>query len=189
MDEYTVKKSVCERYDLRFRHEWAFFTIDENSGLFSCSSSYGVYAYNWPNHGRKTFKHFLIEIARSPDYLLRKVSDDKYFDFDKCLRNWKKEIIKLRKNISWSNEFLLKEDARELWDFIEDLDSGMSCDYIQRQLYDHEIINKICGSEPWYMFETDKTYPPDAVIFANEVMPMFADFLKKEIANVEDKTA
>ena len=73
--EYKVNKSVCERYDFRFdQWGWAKITIDERDGMFSAQSDYGTYAYSWPHHGRKSFKHFLIEIARDSHYFLKKVS-------------------------------------------------------------------------------------------------------------------
>lgn len=180
MEDYKFKKSTCERYDIRFgSYGWAIFTIDENGGLFHCQSDYGDYSYLWPKHGRKSFKHFLIEITRSTDYLLGKISRETHFDFDKCLRLWKKEIIKMRKEEEYS-----KEELREAWDFIENIDSGMPCECVQNELYDSREISKICGGEPWYVFETDKDYPPSAVVFAKEVMPIFAEILKNEINEI-----
>lgn len=45
MKEYTIEKSTCEKYTLRWaRSGWAIFTIDEN-GLFNCQSDYGDYQY------------------------------------------------------------------------------------------------------------------------------------------------
>lgn len=183
MNDYTVKKSVCERYDLKFGDfGWAIITIDENGGLFNSQSDYGSYSYSWPRHGRKSFKHFLIEISRDSSYFLGKVSSDRdYFDFDRNLSMWKKEIIKQRKNGTWTDE-LSKEDARYIWDFIIDIDGSMPYQNIQSEIYGNSLISKICGGEPWYVFETITDYPPSAVAFAKEVMPIFADILRKELA-------
>lgn len=177
MEEYTFKKSACERYDLRWKHGgWATFTIDENGGLFNCQSDFGSYNYEWPNHGRKSFKHFLIEITRSTDYLLGKVSTKNHFDYGKALDKWKSEIIKLRRARECT-----EEDARSAWEFIEGLDeySG-SPQIIQKEIYESEVLNRI-QDEPWYMFDVELDYSPQALIFANKVMPMFAEILRREI--------
>ncbi|MFW9970258.1 MAG: hypothetical protein ACFFDF_08670 [Candidatus Odinarchaeota archaeon] len=82
--KYEIKKSMSERYDIRFgRCGWATITIDENGGLFNCQSDYGDYSYSWPRHGRKSFKHFLIEICKDKHYFLKKVANEDYFDYQK----------------------------------------------------------------------------------------------------------
>lgn len=173
-EDYTFKKSVCERYDVRFRHEWAIFTIDENGGLFNCHSSYGDYSYSWPHHGRKTFKHFLIEITRDYEYLLNKVSSKSYFNFDKNVELWKKKIIE------WRREYKIeKEQARNAFNTIDELDDG-SADYVYSQLIGSGVIREIC-SDAWEVFDCVKEYPGDAMAFATKLMPIFAEILKAEI--------
>ncbi len=172
----SVTKSTCERYDLKFEgYGWATFTIDENGGLFSCMSDYGDYSYSWPRHGRKSFKHFILELARDPYYFLGKVSMRTYFDYDKAANKWKREIIERRRAYNCS-----REEAREAWNFIEELDGTMSCDYVQSQLIDSGCIRKI-WPEPWDEMDFDKDYPPATVIFAEKIMPVFAEVLKQEL--------
>ena len=185
MEDYTFKKSTCERYDLRWEHGgWATFTIDENGGLFNCQSDYGSYNYEWPKHGRKSFKHFLIEITRGSDYLLGKVANKDHFDFQKAVEQWKSEIIKLRRGMECT-----EEQARRAWDFVEGLEeySG-SPQIIQKEIYESESLSAI-QDEPWYTFEADLDYSPQALFFGNEIMPMFADLLKKEIGDGEKEKA
>jgi len=174
--EYTFKKSTCERYDIRFKYEWAIFTIDENGGLFNCHSSFGDYSYSWPSHGRKTFKHFLIEITRDYDYLLNKVSDKSYFDFDKTITEWKGKVIEWRKELSIS-----KDQAREAFDAINDLEDGMSADYTYSRLIESYGIKNLDICDAWEAFDCVKEYPRSAMIFATEIMPMFAEILNKEL--------
>jgi len=131
IEDYTFKKSTCERYDLRWKNNgWATFTIDENGGLFNCQSDFGDYNYSWPKHGRESFKHFLIEITRSPEYLLGKVAKEDCFDLDKALKQWKPRIIEMRKDRE-----ITADQAREAWDFIEGLDNSSSVDYLQSEIY------------------------------------------------------
>ena len=176
-EEYTFKKSTCERYDLRWKYNgWATFTIDENGGLFSVQSDFGNYNYAWPKHGRESFKHFLIEITMSPDYILGKISNEDYFDSDKAEKKWKSKIIELRKDRECT-----KEQARDAWEFlVNDLSVDGSVDYIQNEIYGSSAISSI-SEEPWYDFEIELDYPYMAVRFVNEVMPMFSEILKKEI--------
>jgi len=185
--DYKFKKSVCERYDIKFNNGWgwAIITIDENGGIFNCQSDYGNYAYSWPNHGRKSFKHFILELARDTHYLLKKVANEDYFDYWKQKKHWKKVIAKARKD----NE-CTKEQARDAWEFLDRLDSyEHSPQIIQEKLYTSDEIGAIAGSEPWYMFDTEMDYSPSAKAFAKKIMPMFAEIIKQEIEKVSQVTA
>jgi len=178
-EEYTFKKSTCERYDIRWgKYGWATITIDENGGLFNAQSDFGNYNYAWPKHGRESFKHFLIEITRSPDYVLRKIAKEDYFDFIKAEEKWKSKIIDIRKQGACT-----KEQARDAWVFIDELDASGSADFLQNEIYGSSEIYAM-SEEPWYDFEIELSYPPMALRFINEVMPMFADILRKEIEGI-----
>lgn len=182
MEDYTFKKSTCERYDLRWgQYGWAIFTIDEKLGLFNCQSDHGDYSYMWPNHGRKSFKHFILELAKDTHYLLKKVSKPDTFDFQKALVRWKREIIRVRRDRECT-----KEQARDAWEAIDSLeDYSGSPDVLLYQICDSRAINEI-WDEPWYVFEIDREYSPQALAFAHEVMPMFANILSKEIEGEDE---
>ncbi len=182
--DYTVKKSTCERYDIHFGNGgWAIFTIDEAGGLFNCQSNYGNYTYAWPNHRRKSFKHFILELASDASYFLNKVAKEDYFDEDKALVQWKSKIIELRKDGSCT-----AEQARDAWDFlVNDVDLSLSVDYLRSEIYDNDAIRAI-SEEPWYNqdFEINLSYSPQAIFFAEKIMPIFAKILKNEIYASED---
>jgi hypothetical protein len=185
MEKYNFKKSTCERYDIRWGDfGWAIITIDENGGVFNAQSDYGNYSYSWPNHGRKSFKHFILELARDKSYFLGKVASNDYFYYDKSVKAWEKTIIDMRK--SNGDYECTKEQAREMWDFLHSLDDYSSnAAIIQKEIYESNIIGEIFD-EPWYIFDTIHGFSPDAHAFADEVMPMFAEILKQEI---KEKTA
>ncbi|WHH59135.1 hypothetical protein [Petroclostridium sp. X23] len=173
--KFTFKKSTCERYDIRFgQWGWAIITIDENGGLFNAQSDYGNYSYSWPGHGRKSFKHFILELAKDSSYFLNKVADDNFYYQYETETNWKKRIIEDRKEGE-----LTKEKARVLFDITKDVDfsTAESC---VRDLYDHKEVWDIYP-EPWYIFNAETGYSPIAIRFAKEVMPMFAEILREEI--------
>lgn len=176
MEDYIFKKSTCETYTIRWGgFGWAIFAIDEATGLFNCQSDYGDYNYMWPNHGRKSFKHFILELAKDTSYLLKKVTKPDTFNYDDAVKKWKNVLIQMRR------EGETKEKVRSAWDAITGMeDYSMSVQLIQKELYESQAINDIC-EEPWYLFETDLDYSPQAESFAHEIMPMFADILRKEI--------
>lgn len=177
MADFTFKKSTCERYDIRWgQGGWATITIDENGGLFNAQSDYGSYAYAWPCHGRKSFKHYIVlDLVRDESDFLGKVAREDYFDGNKAIEQWLSEVIKIRKERDCT-----KEQARDAWDFINDLDTSLSPDLLQERIYESREIGEIC-KEPWYVFEINLEYSPMARVFARKVMPIFAAILKNEI--------
>ncbi|GLC32904.1 hypothetical protein [Clostridium omnivorum] len=184
MEEYKFKKSTCERYDIRLKNSygWAIITIDENGGLFNAQSDYGSYSYSWPNHGRKSFKHFILELVRDKSYFLGKVADDKYYYDEETEKAWKEQIIEDRQN-----GYLSKDEARELWDEVVEFDYYTSGESIQHQCYENDVVCKYYG-EPWEAFEIVRGFSPQANMFANRIMPILGEIIKKEIADLE-KTA
>lgn len=181
---FSVKKSVSERYDLRWEHcGWATIIIDEKDGSFNCQSDYGNYSYSWGCHGRKSFKHYIaMDLAKDTSYFLGKVSKPTYFNYEENLKQWKKTIIEYRRD--WQ---CTKEEAREAWDFIIGLNEySNSYHAIQMKIFETNALNGI-SEEPWYLFETILNYPPQAVMFAEKVLPMFAEVLKEEIAPKQTK--
>lgn len=143
-------------------------------------SSFGDYNYSWPYHGRKSFKHFILELSEDPSYFLNKVAKEDYFYADKTEEKWKKEIIEDRHAGN-----LTKKIARDIWNVIDeiDFDSAETC---QREICDSDIINEFY-TEPWEDFIPVVGYDPDAIYFAKKVMPMFAEIIKKEIEESEVK--
>ena len=182
MDKYSFKKTTCERYDIQLKDTyggWAIITIDENGGLFNAHTDYGDYNYSWPNHGRKSFKHFIIELVRDKSYFLGKVSDDKYYYAERTEEAWKEEVIRARKEGE-----LNEEDARELWDEIVGFDYYVSSEGIQHQCYESDIVCKhYC--EPWYQFDVVHGFSPQAHAFADIIMPILGEIIKKEISDLE----
>jgi hypothetical protein len=177
---YSFKKSTCERYDIRLKDEygWAIITIDENGGLFNAQSDYGSYSYSWPHHGRKSFKHFILELAKDKSYFLGKVSDDNYYYQERTEDTWKGEVIRARKE----NE-LDREEARELWNEVINFDYS-SKEYLEVQVYSSEIISKYY-CEPWYSFQPFKGFSPDAHAFFEKIMPILSEILKNEINEMQ----
>ena len=172
--DYTFSKGTVEKYDIRWnRGEWAVFTIDNATGLMQCHSSYGDWGYAWPNHGRESFKHFILELERDWEYLLGKVSN-KVFDFDKTIKLWKNKILGSRKKYDYK-----KDEARQAYDFINDLDEGEDEHCVIRMMESSEI----CDLEPdaWEVFHEVKIWSAQDMIFAKTIWPMLCDIIRKEM--------
>lgn len=181
MKKYNFKKSTCERYDIRLKDScgWAIITIDENGGLFNAQSDYGSYSYSWPNHGRESFKHFILELVKDKSYFLGKVSSNNYYYQDKTENAWKEKVIELRKEGE-----LDKGQARELWDEIIDFDYYTSAESLQHECYENDIVCKYCP-EPWEEFELVTGFSSQANAFADIIMPILGEIIQKEIASAE----
>ena len=174
MKEYTFSKGTVEKYDIRWnRGEWAVFTIDNASGLMQCHSSYGDWGYSWPNHGRKSFKHFILELERDYEYLLGKVSD-RVFDFNESIKRWKKIILESRKEY-----YCEKDAAREAYDFIKKLDEseGEHC-YIR--MMENSTIRNL-EPDAWEVFYPERTWASQDIVFAKTIWHMLCDIIRKEL--------
>ncbi|TEB15156.1 hypothetical protein Psfp_02332 [Pelotomaculum sp. FP] len=179
MEEFTFKKSSVERYDIQPKEGfgWGIFTIDENNGLFNCLSDYGNYNYAWPNHGCPSFKHFLIEITRNWDYLVRKVApqEPSRFNFEKTIKEWKQNVLRSR----WERS-CTKEEARKAWEVLSDLDFSDSAEMTQRTLLESNIPDHVLS---WDDIVDGPIFDINASVkaFATILMPMFAEVLKEEL--------
>lgn len=124
-----------------------------------------------------------MDLVRDESYFLGKVAKENYFNADKAIGQWQEEVIKIRKDRECT-----KSQARDAWNFINDLDSSLSPDLLQERIYESREIGAIC-EEPWYVFEINLEYSPMARVFARRVMPMFADIIRKEIEKIEKASA
>lgn len=179
MEEYNFKKSSCERYDIRLTNHyggWAIITIDENGGLFNAHTDYGNYNYSWPNHGRESFKHFILELVKDKHYFMNKIASCDYYCAEETEEAWKKQIIEDRRDRELS-----KKEARELWNEIIEFDYHTSCHNIQRECYENETVCKYY-CEPWYAFDTVMKYHPQTQAFVDLIMPIFGEIIQREIA-------
>jgi hypothetical protein len=127
-----MSQDIVERYVIRAGHEWAFIYVDEQTGVFSCYSSHGTYAYCWTHIGTKTLKEFLSRL--NFDYFMGKTRRDyRRFDPEATVKSIKEYIIEQRKVVA-----LDRDEARKAWADAEDL-------YQQDQ---NEFFNELCSSRP-----------------------------------------
>jgi hypothetical protein len=183
MSKYNFKKSECEKYTISLNDGWNFAIISiDDTGFFSCYSSFGNYSYLW-NHFGSCFKKFLISTNSS--YLFEKLCVKDYFDITKYITNCKKEIFSLRKQTE-SNNAKSKSVTRELYTFFEELDSDNTFDTICEKVWNNKTISDlfdIYESE----FMPEKTYSANSNNFIEKVFPIFQTILKEELSEEENK--
>ena len=80
-------RSVAEVFDIRSdgkngvpAGEGGTFVVDEATGAFMAYTTFGTFAYSWPNRGDKSLKEFLASL--SYDYFMGKASPDGGREFD-----------------------------------------------------------------------------------------------------------
>lgn len=143
--DLSVRKKACERYDVMpgGGYGWAIFLLSESGGVLSVLSDYGNWGYCWPNHGRQSFKHFLIEVDGSRDYIIDKFRGKRTdFDFDasvKLLRKKIGEAYRDKRTLHYAGgrtKTFDKKMCKEAIDGIKWLDDTRSSDDFGRQLYE-----------------------------------------------------
>ena len=177
INDGKVKKSSCEKYVLKFNDglDWAIFIIDE-TGVFSCQSTFGDYTYVWSSFG-ESFKEFLIKLK--PNYLYRKLCKKTKFSSEKYIESCKKQILKDRRG-----GYFNKEEAHEFWDFLENtLERFDSPDYTLAQIDNDSSVGRLIPDlyESEYNPNEHMEYENDSVAFVEELYPMFVNILKEEL--------
>lgn len=184
----TVKKSTCERYDLRTGRpsEWAIILLAEAGGILSIQSDYGDWNHHWPHHGRPSFKHLLIELDNSRDYLIGKLGGHQTdFDFDESVKRLRRKIGELYKNkrrIHYRSrvEVFDLERAKDALAAVEDLDHTGSADDFARQVYDNSAIVGLETDE--YCEIIVKRDSRSLLMFLERLWPLFVAELRREVA-------
>lgn len=139
----TVRTSTCERYDVRAGYGWAVILLAEAGGVLSILSDYGRWGYCWPQHGRATFKHFLLEMDGSRDYLIRKLGGaETDFDFDASVRQLKVALghaYRDRRRVYYAggrSEVFDLAKCRAALRQVDELEDTRSADDFARQVWD-----------------------------------------------------
>lgn len=188
-----VIKRECEFYRIRMNSgwDWILATFDEKSGMVAIHSSFVTCAYSWPmpGRGKETLKEFFLDAGA--DYLCDKFSYDhertfhSQFSFSKSVKRIKKLIRDDRR----TNQ-ITKEDAREWYEHLDDMDDAEDPTYFQQQLADVGFDNKLIdhmGSD-WYEY---LQYVPSSRFNAlkNVVIPAIKNILKEEVEQLKKNEA
>jgi hypothetical protein len=203
MTGYNLTKSTMERYDIRIKNEdhwkcaWAVISISED-GMFNAQTDCGDFNYNWGSFG-DCFKSFLADIcSKDTDYLYGKIHSqdrDGNIDIEKTINNMKAKVIENRRENGNRTPYVLDElspdEARDLWDELDSIQRNhdeISPDAFFSLFY-HELSSKerrkVFSDEIWHDDILITIPDRKANAFCEVVAPLFADILKKELAEKE----
>lgn len=194
MAENTVRRDTTgQTYRIRTaRHEWATIVLfgwqtdsftdgtPRECGEILIHSSFGSWSHSWSHLGRP-FKAFLLKAERG--YVASKFMGADAYKFDGKLT-----VSELRKRLlRWRQEGQLnKEDARQLWDYIEEREDELESspnDFVGvMQEAKSELVNSVdmryFVEEPWEHLATSLDI--QFAGFWREVWPVFLEQLKAE---------
>lgn len=167
-----IRHTTAERYDIRLdKFEWATIVIDERDGLFFLSSDREDFAYMWPHHGRPTFKQFLLEALRPPDfgYFLSKVARTELSP-DRSLPRVRDAVCYARRQGT-----IDREHARAAYELLEGADD------LSSQEFDHLLteVAKLGVPLDSEVFAEDYSY--QARKTAELYLPPFLEELRAEM--------
>ena len=167
----TVTRSVCERYDIRLGGMgWAVIMLDERGGVLQINSDFGNWSYNWPYHGRETFKHFIVELGRDTEYLMGKLGSRDYFLHRETEAAWRKEALSKRRQ-----GMIDKRIAREAWDAMDAMEWASPEDCYRSWDGSKALVMAI--DEPTVVRDWD----PGLKQFIARVWPVFVDAIRREL--------
>lgn len=183
MGEPSVKKSTCERYDVRsgHGHDWAVIMLDPRGGVLQINSDYGNWSYCWPHHGRESFKHFLVELGRDTDYFMGKLGGlPKHYRADDTLQLCLREVCAQRRRGE-----ITKEVARGAYEVIQNSDNG-SFDELIRDV-DFDSYSRKVFPEPWESLPRVVTHDPGLLMFVERIWPVFVAAIREELQTEENQ--
>lgn len=169
---FDIKKSRIEVYYLRPEGHhcgWADISIDEGdkSGRISISSDYGNWAYYWGACG-SSFKEFLCGL--DIHYAAGKFGTGNHFDAEATLRATRMDILRAR-----HQESIESEEARELWDFVYEIEDCRSSESFATLVYNSDLMKLYdCGPD------IVTTIDPGFKRFWDTTWQSFVHQLKKE---------
>ena len=129
---------LVERFIIRKNNEWAFIYIDEQTGAFSCYSSFGTYAYCWTHRGSQTLKQFLRGLDFS--YFMEKTRPGyRRFDPDATIEGIKRFIIEQRRTS------ISREEARSAWNALPGVDANTADNVFHEFCSSHALMDVYGG--------------------------------------------
>lgn len=178
----SIKKNDdIERYDIRTGNgwDWAVVCISK-TGLFMVESSYGNYAHWWSNHGRETFKHFILELERDPHYVMSKFGRRDSFELEPTIKEMKRQLLEYRRQGNWT-----KEDTRYAYDTIKnELSEINSADLFIQQVYKDDLLKEFYQDFDSLPIVYD--YDIQLRGFMKHIFPIFVEEIKKELKQCQE---
>lgn len=148
---------------------WGIFLMD-STGMFSCVTDYGNYAFKWTHHGMKDFREFFID--RSFDYHVKKLFSEtggsKEFRPEETVERIKEYILEHRRD-----GYYTEEQARKEWDLVESVDWDVG------EISKHEWYEQTSIQDGYEYFTYD--YPARVKALRDKLFPRFSEMMKLEL--------
>ncbi len=168
---------MTEFYKIYVGMEWSHITIDEESGTFMATGSFGSFGHIWNSIGDRTLKEFLAGIDRQYFFEKTRGATAKTFDFDRSVKALKEQIIDMRRQGD-----LTKDEARRAWREVGWLDHTSSAHHFVDQVLSEEALGRYFRDDYWDIPQFSLS--PDCVGFWEVIWTTFkaAISTKKESA-------
>ena len=172
----TIKKSTCEKYTIHLGglEGWAIITLSEDDGSVGIISDFGNWAYLWNNHGRKSLKHFLIEI--DDWYAWEKFSGKEEYNHAKTIQGMKEEVKE-----SLEDENINQEKHDKILREIDSIEYDI-CELVAHHINESELLYEIWDATSFAVYDHEYSF---TAFFDRIWKPEFVKCLKQEIANTE----
>lgn len=148
---------------------WGIFLLD-STGMFSCVTDYGNYAFKWTHHGMSDFREFFV--SDSFDYYIKKLylnnGGQLEFQSEETIENIKKNIIHSR-----LNDYMSEETARREWDLLDSIDWDMG----EIAKHDWYIQTDLCDAHEYFIYD----YPANVKALRDNLLPRFSKLIRNEL--------
>jgi hypothetical protein len=158
---YTVPAEPEHRYS-----GWGYFLID-SSGMFTCVTDYGNYAYKWSDWGPRDFRRFLCGL--SSDYLCGKLDSTRTYDGERTYKRVREEITSLRRSECITGEFAYRE-----WRLAKQMVRHSSTDHDFRDWYEETELENASELAQYSLGIQVRT-------FAERLYPRLVELLKDDL--------
>lgn len=151
---------------------WGNVVIDCDNYTLFIESDCGSYSYGWtPTPNTESFVKLLCRM--NSDYLLEKISDRTYFDFDESKKQTYQNI----------REYFEYDGTNEAQKIIENIDYDLVMSYGEEGFY--RVCSEVLSKYNDEIIHIEKDYPAGAKkiadIFKNTIQPYLREtFLNKE---------
>ena len=148
---------------------WGIFLLD-STGMFSCVTDYGNYAFKWTHHGMDDFREFFL--SDSYDYYVNKLyklnGGQLEFQAEQTVKRIKESILRSR-----YEDHMDEETARKEWDLLELIDWDMN------EISQHEWYQQtdLCDAHEYFIYD----YPANVKALRDCLLPRFCEVIKREL--------
>lgn len=185
----SVTRSACDAYTVRAERSWAVITLFPygDGGGLGVLSDYGNWSHGWSHPGGQGFRRFLLDLDRSRDYLVGKLTTGRPKSFD-CeatvarIKRWVEEDAHNLVPTGPGGRLWGVEDVEGVAGELEGVGSdwGHSADLFVSECLDSYLLARVVGRR---LTDGVAVMVPDpaCVGFVETLWPHFVAEIRKEV--------